>query len=377
MAEGAAMTDMPSAHPPHAPSLRAEKPVSIRIHHPDQPLPNLKSTSSSITQNVVYILAWYFFSTSLSLYNKNLMGKDRFNLHFPLMLSAMHTGLHAVLTTLMMLFGKEHWRGSTSQGISLYNYVFKVVPCGIAAALEICFANASLIYITLTFYTMVKSSTPIFVLVFSFLFGLERPKSKLILIISVMVIGVILTVRGETQFDLFGFVLVGLATVISGLRWTMTQILLQADRLGMNNPVATLFYLSPVMFVTMLILSLSLEDVFTQIRTSEHFATLQLSLETIGLMWIGGLLAFAMTLAEFYLIKNTNTVTLSVAGVSKEIVVIALSVMIYGDELTGVNLLGLVVSISGILAYNYYKFSKSSRGHYRSLSRGSQKVLDV
>lgn len=44
--------------------------------------------------------------------------------------------------------------------------------------------------------------------------------------------------------------------------------------------------------------------------------------------------AFIMTIAELYLIKDTSTVTLSVAGISKEIVVIALSVLIYGDELT-------------------------------------------
>jgi solute carrier family 35 protein C2 len=47
-----------------------------------------------------------------------------------------------------------------------------------------------------------------------------------------------------------------------------------------------------------------------------------------------------MTLAEFHLIKSTNTITLSVAGISKEVVIITLSVLIYGDVLTPVNLLG-------------------------------------
>jgi solute carrier family 35 protein C2 len=41
-----------------------------------------------------------------------------------------------------------------------------------------------------------------------------------------------------------------------------------------------------------------------------------------------------MTLSELYLIKGTSTVTLSVAGISKEILVIGLSVIIYGDVLT-------------------------------------------
>jgi solute carrier family 35 protein C2 len=47
-----------------------------------------------------------------------------------------------------------------------------------------------------------------------------------------------------------------------------------------------------------------------------------------------------MTLAELYLIKSTSTVTLSVAGISKEIVVISLSVFIYGDVLTTKTYIG-------------------------------------
>lgn len=47
-----------------------------------------------------------------------------------------------------------------------------------------------------------------------------------------------------------------------------------------------------------------------------------------------------MTLSELYLIKGTSTVTLSVAGISKEILVITLSVFIYGDILTTKTYLG-------------------------------------
>lgn len=208
---------------------------------------------------------------------------------------------------------------------------------------------------------MVKSSTPIWVLLFALLFGLEKPRILVISIIIVMVIGVILTVEGETKFDMTGFLLVLTAAVTSGLRWSLTQLLLQHDSLGMDNPVATLYHLSPVMFVTMATLSLIFEDPVGQFRNSEHFDSFFHTIESFGLMAIGGLLgkcmhglelasncsvspisfvAFAMTLAEFHLIKSTNTITLSVAGISKEVVIITLSVLIYGDVLTPVNLLG-------------------------------------
>ncbi|KAL9541230.1 hypothetical protein MBANPS3_009234 [Mucor bainieri] len=352
------------------PPLPEKGAIAIHIANPKSDVASHYITKHENTiKNLSYILIWYFFSTSLSLYNKNLMGRDRFNFNFPLLVSSIHAGLHAIITALMMWLGGNRWK-SASVGMSLNDYLFKVVPCGIAAAVEICCSNAALVYITLSFYTMVKSSTPIWVLLFSFMFGFERPRLLLVAIIVVMVAGVILTVEGETKFDPVGFALVLIASIVSGLRWSMTQLLLQHENMGISNPIATLYYLTPVMFVTMFTLSLVFEHPLDQFQHSKHFDTLSHIIESFGLMSIGGLLAFAMTLAELYLIKSTNTVTLSVAGISKEIVVIMLSVMIYGDVLTPKNVLGLLVSIVGIIAYNYYKLSKkngSEKGQYQMI----------
>ena len=49
-----------------------------------------------------------------------------------------------------------------------------VVPNGLATGLDIGLSNYSLSLITLSFYTMCKSTTPIFLLGFCFLWGLER-----------------------------------------------------------------------------------------------------------------------------------------------------------------------------------------------------------
>lgn len=145
-------------------------------------------------------------------------------------------------------------------------------------------------FVTLSFYTMVKSSTPLWVLLFSFIFGFEKPRVRLVAIIGLMVVGVILTVEGETKFDMAGFLLVLVAAIVSGLRWNLTQLLLQQDQLGMDNPIATLYHLSPIMFVTMLMLSLILENPIDQFRQSKHFDNFFHVLESFGLMAIGGLL---------------------------------------------------------------------------------------
>ncbi|KAG0380257.1 Triose-phosphate Transporter [Mortierella sp. AD032] len=355
--------------------------VFINIGRTSSSLPQIVMPKKRMAQNVAsnfsYILAWYFFSTALSIYNKNLMGKDNWNFNLPLFVSSIHAGLHFVITACLMHFWPDVFdatRSGKGGRITIHSYVTQVVPCAVAAALEICMANASLMYITLSFYTMIKSSTPIWVLIFAFFFRLEKPRLSLILIIGVIVVGVVLTVAGETQFDMTGFVLVLLAAVMSGLRWSLTQMLLQKDQLGMDNPVATLYYISPIMFVLMSILSLVIEDPFVQFSSSAFFQDFRTGALTMLMACGGGLLAFAMTVAEFKLIKSTGTVTLSVAGISKEIVVISLSMLIFGDRLTFVNLLGLLVSIGGIMAYNYVKIKKmqqsiSSSGDYEVLAR--------
>lgn len=56
------------------------------------------------------------------------------------------------------------------------------------------------------------------------------------------------------------------------------------------------------------------------------------------------------------LIQRTSVVTLSVAGILKEILTVLIASSIFDDRLTPVNITGLCIAISGIAAYNYIKY---------------------
>lgn len=49
-----------------------------------------------------------------------------------------------------------------------------VFPNGVCTGLDIGLSNFSLALITLSFYTMCKSTTPVFLLMFAFLWGIEK-----------------------------------------------------------------------------------------------------------------------------------------------------------------------------------------------------------
>ena len=78
-------------------------------------------------------------------------------------------------------------------------------------------------------------------------------------------------------------------------------------------------------------------------------------------MLFPGLLAFMMVAAEFALLQRSSVVTLSVCGIFKEVLTISAASFTFGDELSPINISGLVVTISSIAAYNWVKYDKMKR----------------
>jgi solute carrier family 35 protein C2 len=204
---------------------------------------------------------------------------------------------------------------------------------------------------------MCKSSVLGFVLVFAFIFRLEKPSWKLMGIITTMTAGVLLMVAGETAFDPLGFILVMTAAASSGFRWSLTQILLIRNP-ATSNPFATVFFLAPVMFVTLLIIAVPVEGIGPVLEAWTNLANERGTLLSAGILLFPGCLAFLMTASEFALLQRTSVVTLSICGIFKEVLTISTATIVFKDKLTPINLSGLVVTIATIAGYNYMKIKK-------------------
>lgn len=207
------------------------------------------------------------------------------------------------------------------------------------------------------FLAMCKSSVLGFVLVFAFIFRLEKPTIKLCTIIIIMTIGVIMMVAGETAFDPLGFGLVMTAAASSGFRWSLTQIMLLRNR-ATSNPFASIFFLAPVMFLALLIIAIPVEGPVAVVAGLDRLAKAKGTLPATLILIFPGCLAFLMTASEFALLQRSSVVTLSIAGIFKEIVTITAASVAYDDKLTPINISGLLVTIATIAAYNYMKINK-------------------
>ena len=204
---------------------------------------------------------------------------------------------------------------------------------------------------------MCKSSALAFVLIFAFLFRLEKPTWKLVAIIATMTVGVIMMVAGEVEFKLGGFILVISAAFFSGFRWGLTQILLLRNP-ATSNPFSSIFFLAPIMFVTLLSIAIPVEGFGNLLAGLKLLADEWGPLKTPVLLLFPGTIAFLMTASEFALLQRTSVVTLSIAGIFKEVVTISTATLVFDDVLTPINISGLLVTMAAICAYNYIKISK-------------------
>lgn len=223
---------------------------------------------------------------------------------------------------------------------------------------------------------MCKSSVLIFVLTFAFLFRLEKPSVKLILIILVMTIGVLMMVAGETAFHALGFALAMSASFFSGFRWGLTQILLLRHP-ATSNPFATLFFLAPIMFVTLATIACISETPAAVITGIQILINSQGLLKAMLLLFIPGCLAFCMIASEFTLLQRTSVVTLSICGIFKEVVTISAAGVVFHDELSMVNISGLLVTICTIASYNYMKITKMRQEEREKLKKKHEEDEEV
>ncbi|KAF9101042.1 Triose-phosphate Transporter [Mortierella sp. AM989] len=320
--------------------------------------------------NVFYVFAWYGCSTSLSFYNKWLFSPQHYNFRFPLFTTCLHMVAQFALSSLTLSLIPSLRPNSAP---TPKDFGTKIMPCAVASGLDIGLSNNSLKSITLAFYTMCKSSSLAFVLLFAFAFKLERPTWTLAGVIGVICVGLFMMVMSEVDFVLAGdtspkanvysnrlckrFIQVMLASVLGGLRWSLTQLLLERTDTksgSLANPISTIFFLSPIMGICLCVVAGIFEG-YGNIFSSEFFHSMGSSLGTLGLLFLGGIFAFAMVLAEFNLIARTSVVSLSVLGIIKEVVTIVVSSLVFHDQLTLINILGLLITLSGIGFYHFMK----------------------
>lgn len=307
---------------------------------------------------------------------QTVFGSGHIGFPCPLLLTSIHFGTQWLVSSVLGWVDASCNPQDPSLGtervtsMSWSDWLRISVPCGFVTSADIGLSNLSLVSISITFYTMVKASTPIFLLTWAYIFGIERITWSLILVVAIIAAGEFLTVVGEVDFQLVGFLLCLTASMLSGMRWTLVQLKLQTMDPPLKSTLATMRLLSPSMFWSMLLLSIAIEQPWNKF---EGMSVEQL-LYIMVLGFSGAFLAIAMILCEFYLIMQSSAIILMMGGVIKELITIMVGVFYFGDKLNRVNVAGCVIVFLGVIIYKVMHFMDKKAKEEGNMKRSASSI---
>ena len=196
-----------------------------------------------IASVLAFCALWYATSISFTLYNKYVLYYWEGGCGFPVIFTSVHMGLKAVVAFayLRWLRGARFYHGRSRRRrypwarISSRDFLARACPVGMATGLDIACSNLSFLSIDVSFYTIVKTSSLAFTLLFAVALKLQPLRAPLVGIVVWISAGIAMASYGETVFHAEGFVLVLLAALFSGFRWALTQLLMTGGPGGRKN----------------------------------------------------------------------------------------------------------------------------------------------
>ena len=302
-----------------------------------------ESVVKKVLLSYTYVAIWIFLSFSVIVYNKYILDRKLYNWPFPISLTMIHMSFCSFLAYLLVKVFKVVELPST---MTRDLYLKSVVPIGALYSLSLWFSNSTYIYLSVSFIQMLKALMPVAVYSIGVLFKKDSFKSDTMLNMLSISFGVAIAAYGEAKFDSFGVMLQLLAVAFEATRLVMIQILLNSRGISLN-PITSLYYVAPCCLVFLCFPWLVMEYPLLRDTSSFHL--------DFVIFGTNSLCAFALNLAVFLLVGKTSALTMNVAGVVKDWLLIAFSWSVIKDTVTPINLFGYGLAFLGVAYYNHSK----------------------
>ncbi|KAG8658957.1 probable sugar phosphate/phosphate translocator At1g48230 isoform X1 [Manihot esculenta] len=290
----------------------------------------------------LYLLIYILLSSGVILYNKWVLSPKYFNFPFPITL----TMIHMAFSGMVSFFLVRVFKVVSPVKMTFEIYATCVIPISAFFAASLWFGNTAYLYISVAFIQMLKALMPVATFLMAVMCGTDKARCDVFLNMVLVSVGVVISSYGEIHFNVVGTVYQVTGIFAEALRLVLTQVLLQKKGLTLN-PVTSLYYIAPCSFVFLFVPWFLLEKPGMEVSQIQF---------NFWIFFSNALSALALNFSIFLVIGRTGAVTIRVAGVLKDWILIALSTIIFPEStITGLNILGYAIALCGVVMYNYIK----------------------
>jgi len=231
--------------------------------------------------------------------------------------------------------------------------IMKIAPLAICFSLSVGAGNLSLKYIYPSFNQMLSSIAPLMTVLVSVVMSGKRFNKWTWASMPVICGGLLVCGAEEVNFDVIGAACAVVATVLRAVRSVMQEQLLDAKEKDMDA-VSQLYYMAPYALGFLVSMSLAFEgsDPIMFLYPYRDGVPTTGVPQLLVLLVFSGVNACFLNLAGNLITAHMGAVMLNILGNLRGCVSIILSVAIFQNPLTPVQMVGVVVCLFGVWIYN-------------------------
>jgi len=319
-----------------------------------------------------YTARWYCISVCFTIFNKWFLNEYHGGFEFPIIYTSIHMCMQFLISRIWACVDQ----GASVEPISWWQYLTVAAPIGVSTALDVMLSNFSLLYISLTLYTIIKGTVLIWVFLWGVLFNIEIFRLSTFCAVLGIVGGIGLAVATSTDVSLVGVIMVLCAAAAGGVRWALVQKLMAVDDHSRNVFVsihrfspASALAITPVALVTEVVPFF--QSTFYSSSSSAGLAA------TATLIAVGGGIAFLLITTEVHLVNLTSSLTMGVLGQVKELIQILLSMIVFRDHMNVLNATGIAIAMISVGIYKRIKYAEKENSSTIAYCTLSQVELEL
>ncbi|XP_076849048.1 solute carrier family 35 member E3 [Brachyhypopomus gauderio] len=221
--------------------------------------------------------------------------------------------------------------------------------------------NLSLQNNTIGTYQLAKAMTTPAIILIQTLYYNKTFSNKIKITLVPITLGVVLNSCYDVKFNLLGIIFATLGVLVTSLY----QVWVGAKQHELQvNSMQLLYYQAPMSSAFLLTLVPFFEPL-----TGEGGIFSPWSPQALVMVFLSGVIAFLVNLSIYWIIGNTSPVTYNMFGHFKFCITLLGGYVLFHDPLSLHQGLGILCTLTGILAYTHFKLAEQGEGKSRLAQR--------
>jgi len=313
-------------------------------------VPKAEDTNSGydmtwLVRKLAIVVAYIATSTLLIRFNKHMMHPDIFP--FSMALSSIHMMASAMLCGLLYVVRPSMFPAMEKVQDQRLDLMKWFVPIGGCFAVMLYGSNQAYMYCSVALLQFMKEANVMIVFLISCAVGLQVMNRLRLALIVWVILGATISVSGDLQFSFLGIAFQAMSQVAECARIVLGEFVLSGRKL---DPLTYTTFVAPTCFVVLLAGNALAWDPAIITAAQMHWQ----------LLAVNAFVAFLLNVLVATVIKEISAVGFVLTGLTKDIVIVVLSCVMFTEPITRTQALAFVITLAGVGMWSLMKINPTA-----------------